>query len=413
MCRMLFMLMLISLFPLSQAKAVSMADYQKTFEIDLEKDRLPSEEELLKVFMQENRYYDRKYNSIWELLGNFDADFYAKASTYGMNEKRLKWEEEDMVLEIINSLPKEMYPYIGPMLFKVPNMSEKVLNLPGIKETKNKFPDRIADELKNIDEIEFLSPFLYYVLMPEIWPGHQENIEIPQTTQYHPKVVYNPDFYAAIKQLVPPEDFMPGAKNKTLGKSDLRTVKPDRKNLLTAADVAAIARTLPEVEKWFQEKENRYQLSTISTILWSYEYNQDPTVVTGMRELVNPCARLVQKAKLIGKERSLALRVAREGFTLNEWAYTCDKTIKAYRISRINKNLMQALRMYKQGIWNHEIDKLSLQNRATRYSTMQALVSAYSAPLSDVIEVRKKRPLLEQSLDGSNYRIGDVKIRIE
>ena len=62
---------------------------------------------------------------------------------------------------------------------------------------------------------------------------------------------------------------------------------------------------------------------------------------------------------------------------------------------------------------NQEIDKLSLQNRATRYSTMQALVSAYSAPLSDVIEVRKKRPLLEQSLDGSNYRIGDVKIRIE
>ena len=165
MCRMLFMLMLISLFPLSQAKAVSMADYQKTFEIDLEKDRLPSEEELLKVFMQENRYYDRKYNSIWELLGNFDADFYAKASTYGMNEKRLKWEEEDMVLEIINSLPKEMYPYIGPMLFKVPNMSEKVLNLPGIKETKNKFPDRIADELKNIDEIEFLSPFLYYIFL--------------------------------------------------------------------------------------------------------------------------------------------------------------------------------------------------------------------------------------------------------
>ncbi|MBE6445141.1 MAG: hypothetical protein E7019_03675 [Alphaproteobacteria bacterium] len=409
----LFLLVFFSLAPLRQANAVSMADYQKTFEIDLENDKLPSEEELLKIFMQENRYYDRKYNSVWELLGDFDADFYAKATTYGINEKRLKWEEEEMMLDIINSLPKDMYPYIGPMLFKIPNMSEKILNLPGIKETKNKFPDRIADELKNIDEIEFMSPFLYYVLMPEIWPDYQNNIERPQTTQYYPKVAYNPDFYATIKQLVPPEDFMQEAKEKTLGKSDLRTVKPDRKNLLTAADVAAVARTLPEVEKWYQDKENRYQLSTISTMLWSHEYRQDPTVVAGMRDLVNPCARLVQKAKLIGKERSLAQRVVKEGFSLNEWAYTCDKTIKAYRISRINKNLMQALRMYKQGLLNDEIDKLSLQNRATRYSTMQALVSAYSAPLSDVIEVRKKRQLLEQSLDASNYRIGDVKIRIE
>ena len=72
----LFLLVFFSLAPLRQANAVSMADYQKTFEIDLENDKLPSEEELLKIFMQENRYYDRKYNSVWELLGDFDADFY-------------------------------------------------------------------------------------------------------------------------------------------------------------------------------------------------------------------------------------------------------------------------------------------------------------------------------------------------
>ncbi|MBR6663526.1 MAG: hypothetical protein IKL33_01730 [Alphaproteobacteria bacterium] len=413
MHKILFLFVFLGLLSATNAYAVSMADYQKTFEIDLENDQLPSQEELLKIFFQENRYYDKKYNTVWDLLGNFDADFYSKLTTYGINEKRLKWEEEDMVLEIINSFPKEMYPYIGPMLFKVPNMSEKVLNLPGIKETKNKFPDRIADELKDIEEIEFLSPFFYYILMPEMWPDNMEKIETPQNTKYYPKVVYNPDFYAMIKKIVPPEDFMPNAKEKTLGKSDLRTIKPDRKNLLTAADVAAIARTLPEVEKWYRERDNHYQMNAISTILWSYEYSKDPTVVAGMREIVNPCARFVQKAKLVGKERSLAKRVAKEGFTLNEWAYTCDKTIKAYRLSRINKNLVQALRMYKQGIWNHEIDKLSLQNRATRYSTMQALVSAYSAPLSDVVEVRKKRQLLEDSLDMSNYRIGDVKIRIE
>ena len=62
---------------------------------------------------------------------------------------------------MIQSLPKQYYPYIGPYLHTVPNMSPKILNLPGIKETKNQFPERIAPQLKDIPNLEFLSPYLY------------------------------------------------------------------------------------------------------------------------------------------------------------------------------------------------------------------------------------------------------------
>lgn len=92
-----------------------------------------------------------------------------------------------------------MYPYIGPMLFTIPNMSEKVLNLPGIRETKNKFPTRIALQLKGIDDLEFLSPFLYYLLMPEVWPENVTMPEMPRRVPAHPKVAYDKDFYQAIK----------------------------------------------------------------------------------------------------------------------------------------------------------------------------------------------------------------------
>ena len=391
----------------------AMADYKQDFEINLEEDTLPPLAELEEIFNRENRYYDKKYHSVWDLTGEFDRDFYARAATYGINEKRLKWEEEEHTLEILKALPKEMYPYIGPMLFEIPNMSEKVLNMPGIKETKHQFPKRIAPQLKDIEDIEFLSPFLYYILMPEMWPENAREIERPQMTPYHPKVVYDPKFFAALKKLVPPEDFMSNALPQKPGRSQLRTIKPTPDSLLTSADIQAFARTIDAVEDWYQTGDNRYQLSRISSMLWSYEFDKNPAIVAGLREGVNPCARLVQKARLMGQELELARKVADEGFTLNEWAYTCDKTVKAYRLSRISSSLMQAIRAYKLGLYDDEINKLSPKSQAFRYATMQAIVSAYNAPLADVVEVQKNRPLLEQKWKKYNFKLAGTSLRIE
>lgn len=398
---------------LAKAAPAAMSDYKEEFEINLEADNLPAPAELEAVFNRENRYYDKKYHTVWELTGEFDRDFYARAATYGINEKRLKWEEEEQVLEILAALPREMYPYIGPMLFEIPNMSEKVLNLPGIKETKHQFPERIAEQLKDVEDIEFLSPFLYYILMPEVWPENFRKIERPQMTPYHPKVAYDPQFYAGLKRLVPPERFMPGAAAPKPGRSQMRTIHPTADSLLTSADVQAFARTIDAVEDWYNQGDNRYQLSRMSSMLWSYEFDRQPAVAAGLREAVNPCARLVQKARLMGQERELAGKVAGEGFTLNEWAYTCDKTIKAYRLSKISTSLMQAIRAYKSGLYDDEINKLSPRSRAVRYATMQAIVSAYNAPLADVAEVQKNRPLLEQKWQARGFRLAGTPLRIE
>ena len=46
-----------------------------------------------------------------------------------------------------------------------------------IKETKNKFPTRIAPQLADIEDLEFLSPYLYYLLMPEMWPENRRSPE--------------------------------------------------------------------------------------------------------------------------------------------------------------------------------------------------------------------------------------------
>ncbi|MBE6452849.1 MAG: hypothetical protein E7012_05115 [Alphaproteobacteria bacterium] len=395
------------------ADAAGISDYKDTFRINLEEDILPSITDLEISLDKEHDYYEPKYHSIWELQSEYDADFYAKATTYGINEKRLKWDEEDMLLQYLQSIPESMYQYIGPQLFEVPNMSEKILNMPGIKETKNKFPTRIAHQLKDIENLEFMSPAFYMLLMPEVWPDYNSQVEIPQMTPYYPKVKYDADFYAAMKELVPPQDYMLGRGKRKLGKSDMRTIKPDANSLITAADIEAVARTLPLVEEWYQSEDHAFQLSKVSILLFNYEYIQTPDVAPAMRELVNPCARLVQKARILGIEQGLALKVAKEGFSLNEWAYTCDKSIKAYRLSGINISLMQAIRMYKQGLFDEESRKIAKQSQGSIFSTAQALISAYQSPISDVMEMRKKRKLFDDTLKQTDYRIGGITIRIE
>ena len=62
--------------------------------------------------------------------------------------------KEKMLL--LENMHKEYYQYIGPYLHTVPTISEKVLNMPGIKETKNKFPTRIAPQVADIEDIEIV-----------------------------------------------------------------------------------------------------------------------------------------------------------------------------------------------------------------------------------------------------------------
>ena len=79
--------------------------------------------------------------------------------------------EED-IYNALKRLPPIAYPYIGPYLHSVPYMSERILNMPGIKETKGKFPTRIAPQMRGYAKKygKYMSKHLYVFLMPEAWP---------------------------------------------------------------------------------------------------------------------------------------------------------------------------------------------------------------------------------------------------
>ena len=116
--------------------------YDKFFAVDLN-DPLPTMDELQQYYFDTHSRYDRKYNWHWNIGNLFDQVFRLTINEYGGTEKRVKAENEEALLMILEQLPHEYYQYIGPFLHTVPSMSEKVLNLPGIKETKNKFTEML------------------------------------------------------------------------------------------------------------------------------------------------------------------------------------------------------------------------------------------------------------------------------
>jgi len=396
------------------AEAIAaMADYAPAYDIDFEKDKLPTFEELQAFFDEETVIYNPKYHSVWDLGNVFDSEFQSVIQTYGVSEKRLKPDNEEIIMTMLKTMPRKNYEYFGPMLFQVPTMSEKVLNLPGIRETKNRFPSRIAEQLKDVEDLEFLSPQLYFLLMPEMWTTEQTPVEIPAWyLKSYPKVYHNPRFYEFVKTLVPPEKYMPGYEEvKKITRSDMRTISPGKNDLLTSEDVKAFIRTIDNVQSWLKQGRNLLQVYQVAGMMNLYEthHPDEKTLpLPPLKDLVNPCQRLVQKVMIMGREVEFARAVVDEGFTLSEWAYTCDKTLKAYRLSHISLPLLQALKSYRSGSGDDQLKALSPHSREVTYATMQAITEMYKAPLSDVMEVRKNRRELHDHLEKYGFEVFGV-----
>lgn len=373
---------------------------------------LPGRDELKKEYFDNRRNYDRKYEFYWNIGNVFDKVFRQTITSYGMSEKRLKNENEEELIQMLGLLPPEYYQYIGPYLHTVPNISEKVLNMPGIKETKNKFPTRIAPQLRDIEDLEFLSPYLYFVLMPEAWPEFYENMERPEIpAKPIPKVKHNEKFYTRIKELVPVDEFLPNAQKPGVGLSDLRTVNPDKNSPLTSADVKAFTQTLDKVDAFGKHNYNVAKLYEAVTLLDLWEQDKGIALpLNTLKDIVNPCQRLVQKVRIAGLEQEFKQSIADEGFDIKGWAYTCDKTVKALRVANIDKATVTSIKAFERGAYDYYIHNLGEKNANIQYMMMQSLVEMNKAPLHDVLEVRKNREELRKKLNSIKNRIATAPV---
>lgn len=374
-------------------------DYSRYYEVNLDAD-LPDIDALDKEFRKQNTDYDPNYILSWNMGFTFKSDISNLITAFGGSEVRIKNANEDEFLEQIASLPKEYYPYIGPNLHASQGISEKILNMPGIKETKNKFPDVIAPQLQDIEDLEFLSPHLYILLMPQMWPSNQKPLEQPR---YVPakfgKDSYDAAFFANVLKKVPDQGFGGAARSGKVSLPDkLRTLNPTKDSLLTSADVMAFVNTLPNVRK-FATLENVVKIGYAGTLLdyWERKNNQS-LMVNGLKDVVNPCQRLALKIKWAGLETNFLSVVAPQAFNLKSWAYTCDKTIKAYRLARMPLAYVTTLDSIKKKTLHAYFNTLNPKWRQNQYMVLQSLSEMYKAPMEDVVQALKNETAISKEL---------------
>lgn len=375
------------------------SDYDKYFRVDMNME-IPEINEYIKKLDKTYNLYDKGYESRFKMGNNFKKEFSQTIRTYGMSEGRLKNSYEDDLMELISWLPKESYQYIGPMLHQIPGMSEKILNMPGIKETKNKFPEDVAERMKGIENIEFMSPALYFILMPEIWGEKKpEKLDAPKPKRVKkPKVTIDLPDYLKEKADIPtkvaekkPASAVKKQKPTSIMAGKLRTLSPNLTSPLTSKDVGAFVNTIDSIID-FGMRDNMRNFSKLiigESLLDIWEQEQGTALMqNSLKDIVNPCQRLVLKTRFAGLYNEFASVVIKEGFSPEEWAYTCDKTIKAFRVLEANQTIAYAVRYHRRGYYDEYISQLPTKWREEMFATEAAIIKMYSVFKEDVEVVR-------------------------
>lgn len=376
-----------------------LSDFEKYFRVDMQM-VLPDIDAYYKKLTDIKSIYDKGYQSRWRIGNKFKKEFSRIIKYYGMSEGRIKTDYEDDLLEFIRWMPKEYYPYIGPMLHEVPGMPEKILNLPGIKETKNKFPEEIAERYAGMEGIEYLSPGLYFLLMPNLW----ENKKMDPEERLKPIRAKKPRVNIDIAQLLKTSQKNPvkTAENKQAGSrvlatkrplliQNLRTINPNLTSKLTSKDVAAVIETFDPIIEWGMKDDmkNYARLIIGETILNQWEKEQGTALEQNdLKDIVNPCQRLVLKTRFSGQYNEFMQIVAKQGFSPEEWGYTCDKTIKAFRVAEANLPMAHAIENHRRGYYDQYIDKMPPKWQKRMYAIEAALISMYTVFKEDVAVVR-------------------------
>ena len=374
------------------------SEFDRYFKVDM-LIPLPDLDMYYKKITDTSGLYDKGYRSRWKIGNRFKKEFSQTIKFYGMSEGRIKADYEDELLELLSWMPKEYYPYIGPMLHEVPGMPEKILNLPGIKETKNQFPEKIADRFVGVEDIEYLSPGLYFLLMPDLWekkePAPEERLKPIRAKKPRVNIDMLELLKTPVKQPEKTAERKQGQANVTAKKqsnvtANLRTINPTLTSKLTAKDVEAVIDTLDPIMEWgLKDDMKNYAKLIVGEVILNYWEKDEGTALdqNDLKDIVNPCQRLVLKTRFSGQYEEFAQIVANQGFSPEEWGYTCDKTIKAFRVAEANLPMAHAIEYHRRGYYNQYINQMPPKWQRQMYAMEAALIKMYTVFKEDVAAV--------------------------
>ena len=387
-------------------------EFEHIYDIDMDED-IPLIWRLQKEYNKENSLYDWRYEYTWRIPSGFNYDFKQKIKYFGSIEKRIQNADEESLLRDLQRMPKEFYPYVGPMLHTVKGLSGKILDMPGIKETKNRFPQKIASRFQKLPDLQFLSPELYIFLMPQLWGEDMDTLEFPHQNEQQPEdipnIKINPEFIKHIKKKVPISDYWLGAKTKT-EKYDVRNYDADEDTPLSNADVKAFINTLDGLFRFRLQKDYEIRNIMVDPLIgyWEEKQGTDRTV-SFLKTVVNPCQTIVRKIKWTGLQNEFQKVIGEQAFGLDDWAYTCDKIFKAYRVTSIPYAYAATLKIARKGYIYRELAKYDFtpEEKQQQKYFIEATIQLYKTTQNDIDIVKKHRnQLFHKLLKFKNHFMG-------
>ena len=389
--------------------AFAMSNTEK-YAIDIN-EQIPDVKTLHKEYMAKNSDYNRHFSVRWDMPDEFDTEF---KNTYRMladDERHLSSLSEDEIYKMLKKMPKALYPYIGPYLHTLPQLSGRILDMPGIKETKNKFPQNIAERFKDIENIEYASPYLYIDIMPEelIAKLEKEEYSVAINPEYRTLRRWNiePEFWKKVAKKTPLSDYATG-KNKSNKDSGTRHYVMTENTPISGADIKAFADSLDNLRDF--NTQNRADLISTTYLIADWEEQQGAEKDFYLyKQIANPCHSMVRNIKWSNKTLDFQKIIGKSGFGLDDWAMVCDKTLKAYR--RANLNTATAIMLYgmKNGEYlkYYEVSGLSTDELHSLKNLLEAAVEMYNAPKQDVEAVKPYMNLLYKTIPEKNsYYLG-------
>lgn len=317
-------------------------------------------------------------------------DFFEKSYPGGVKAMEIDHKNiENDIYNLIKSFPKEYYQYIGPFIHDVPYMSERILNIPGIKETKGKLPTRIAPQMREYVKKygKYMSKHLYIYLMPEVWNienTREENVYNFKKTVDIDENLKISDFFSikpiSLLDKYPIENNFKENKSYIPVQEQTKIENVTQNSILTTGDIEAGLKSIDELNKAFG-----------SDRLDSFHHSiRNMNLVSTQEELRNPMLAFKNKVLKLPEKKIFIRILSRNNFTPETWAITMDKIIKAHRVAHITPAISLNIATWKQkDSLNSMINSFSERDKKVTIDSLQLFADLYTAPRENVLAVKK------------------------
>ncbi|MBR1777832.1 MAG: hypothetical protein IJ752_04525 [Alphaproteobacteria bacterium] len=300
---------------------------------------------------------------------------------------------EDDIYRLILTLPKYAYQYIGPFIHEMPYVSDRILNIPGIKETKGKFPTRIAPQMQEYAKKygKYMSTHLYIYLMPEAWAlperekstfkGYNKIISIDEDGKPDGLFDVNNRSLLTKFKMPDPAKYQSGEALEKIVRPQTPADQVTQTSPLTEGDVEAALASFKNIELAFGT--NRFD--DFHTALRDMSLSDNNL----MGEMLNPMQVLVDKISRLPEKDKFAKTVAKSGFTPESWGITVDKIIKARRVANMSPAIalnLAAWRKLKKP--PKSFDVLTPHDRQVSWDSIQLFLGMYSSTRENLLAVK-------------------------